>query len=499
MKKLQKMLLSMFLCLSIVFTIPLVLPETAAIRTVHAATQIRLNKTQATLISGQTTTLKVSGTTQKVTWTSSNKVIATVSANGVVSAKKKGTAIITAKVGSKKYTCKITVETPVISKTAVSIIAGDRYTLKVTGTTQKVIWTSGNTSIATVSKNGLVIGKKKGVTVITAKVGTKKYTCKVTVESPTISKTAVTITEGNKITLKLNGTTQKVTWTSGNTSIATVSTQGVVTAKRKGTAIITAKVGTKKYTCKVTVKAKTIPIQSVSLDKSSLLLEAGERAVIQVTVAPANTTENKTVTWTSSNTKVATVSHGIVTATGAGTATITAKAGSKKATCYVQVMESYGTVSGNITWHYNQYRGYVPDTGARVFLFPTDKSAAKYTTSDYTDFLYPENRANQFRDKKIYCAVADGNGNYTISNIPVGEYYVVIISKNCKSEGWFEADNKDDFYALVASGMSEGYLNKATINALARSVQWNEYDRQITNVFKNQTTTVNNAFPYTYW
>ena len=427
MKKLQKMLLSMFLCLSIVFTIPLVLPETAAIRTVHAATQIRLNKTQATLISGQTTTLKVSGTTQKVTWTSSNKVIATVSANGVVSAKKKGTAIITAKVGSKKYTCKITVETPVISKTAVSIIAGDRYTLKVTGTTQKVIWTS------------------------------------------------------------------------GNTSIATVSTQGVVTAKRKGTAIITAKVGTKKYTCKVTVKAKTIPIQSVSLDKSSLLLEAGERAVIQVTVAPANTTENKTVTWTSSNTKVATVSNGIVTATGAGTATITAKAGSKKATCYVQVMESYGTVSGNITWHYNQYRGYVPDTGARVFLFPTDKSAAKYTTSDYTDFLYPENRANQFRDKKIYCAVADGNGNYTISNIPVGEYYVVIISKNCKSEGWFEADNKDDFYALVASGMSEGYLNKATINALARSVQWNEYDRQITNVFKNQTTTVNNAFPYTYW
>ena len=196
---------------------------------------------------------------------------------------------------------------------------------------------------------------------------------------------------------------------------------------------------------------------------------------------------------------MATVSNGIVTATGAGTATITAKAGSKKATCYVQVMESYGTVSGNITWHYNQYRGYVPDTGARVFLFPTDKSAAKYTTSDYTDFLYPENRANQFRDKKIYCAVADGNGNYTISNIPVGEYYVVIISKNCKSEGWFEADNKDDFYALVASGMSEGYLNKATINALARSVQWNEYDRQITNVFKNQTTTVNNAFPYTYW
>lgn len=220
MKKLQKMLLSMFLCLSIVFTIPLVLPETAAIRTVHAATQIRLNKTQATLISGQTTTLKVSGTTQKVTWTSSNKVIATVSANGVVSAKKKGTAIITAKVGSKKYTCKITVETPVISKTAVSIIAGDRYTLKVTGTTQKITWTTGNTSIATVSKNGLVIGKKKGVTVITAKVGTKKYTCKVTVESPTISKTAVTITEGNKITLKLNGTTQKVTWTSGNTSIA---------------------------------------------------------------------------------------------------------------------------------------------------------------------------------------------------------------------------------------------------------------------------------------
>lgn len=71
-----------------------------------------------------------------------------------------------------------------------------------------------------------------------------------------ISKTAISITVGKKYTLKVSGTKKKVTWSSSKKSIATVSSKGVVTAKKKGTATITAKVGGKKYTCKVTVKAK---------------------------------------------------------------------------------------------------------------------------------------------------------------------------------------------------------------------------------------------------
>lgn len=83
-------------------------------------------------------------------------------------------------------------------------------------------------------------------TTITAEAATKTK----------ISKTAISITVGKKYTLKVSGTKKKVTWSSSKKSVATVSSKGVVTAKKKGTATITAKVSGKKYTCKVTVKAK---------------------------------------------------------------------------------------------------------------------------------------------------------------------------------------------------------------------------------------------------
>lgn len=75
---------------------------------VSAATKI--SKKKATLKVGQTLQLKVTGTKKKAKWTSSKKSVATVSPKGRVKAKKKGTATITAKVGKKKYTCKVTVK-----------------------------------------------------------------------------------------------------------------------------------------------------------------------------------------------------------------------------------------------------------------------------------------------------------------------------------------------------------------------------------------------------
>ncbi|HHT58009.1 Ig-like domain-containing protein [Herbinix luporum] len=77
--------------------------------TVEAAT-IKLNKTKITLDVGDTYQLKLTGTNKKVTWSSSKKSVATVSSKGKVTAKKAGKATITAKVGSKKYTCKVTVK-----------------------------------------------------------------------------------------------------------------------------------------------------------------------------------------------------------------------------------------------------------------------------------------------------------------------------------------------------------------------------------------------------
>lgn len=78
--------------------------------TVEAATKVKISKTKVTLKKGQKTTLKISGTTKKVTWSSSNKKVATVSTKGKITAKTAGTAVITATVSGKKYTCKVTVK-----------------------------------------------------------------------------------------------------------------------------------------------------------------------------------------------------------------------------------------------------------------------------------------------------------------------------------------------------------------------------------------------------
>ena len=137
-----------------------------------------------------------------------------------------------------------------------------------------------------------------------------------------------------------NATNKTVTWTSSNTSVATVDNNGKVTAIAKGTATITAATYNGKTTeCQVTV---SVPVTSITLDKSSLTLSLDDdnAYTLTATVKPTEA-DNVTVTWTSSNTSVATVdNNGKVTAIAKGTASIIAKAGSKQDTCSVSVTKA---------------------------------------------------------------------------------------------------------------------------------------------------------------
>lgn len=146
---------------------------------VQAAT-VGLNKSKLVLDKGKSYQLKLSGA-RKVTWRSNSKSIAVVSSTGKVTAKRAGKAVITARTGNKTYRCQVTVESPSISKKSVKLVEGQTVTIKMKNTIRKVTWSTKNKSIATVSKKGVVAGKKSGTTTITAKVGTKKYTCKVVV------------------------------------------------------------------------------------------------------------------------------------------------------------------------------------------------------------------------------------------------------------------------------------------------------------------------------
>lgn len=140
-----------------------------------------------------------------------------------------------------------------ISKSKATLLTGQTLQLKLSGTKGKAKWTSSKKSVATVSSSGKVTAKKSGSATITAKVGKKKYSCKVTVESPKLSRKSITLKVGQASTIKAKGTKQTVKWKSSKKSVATVK-NGKITAKKAGTANITATVLGKKFTCKVTVK-----------------------------------------------------------------------------------------------------------------------------------------------------------------------------------------------------------------------------------------------------
>ena len=132
-----------------------------------------------------------------------------------------------------------------------------------------------------------------------------------------------------------------ITWTSSNTKVASVS-DGVVTALAPGTTQIKASAAGLSVSCTLTVyeKPDAVPVESVTLNYTSLTLKEGESTQLAATVLPANA-DDKTVRWTTSDSQVATVSaQGLVTAIKAGTAVITATAGDKSATCTLTVEPS---------------------------------------------------------------------------------------------------------------------------------------------------------------
>ena len=160
----------------------------------------------------------------------------------------------------------------------------------------------------------------------------------ISVSGVTLSQSSVTLVEGetcqlNATVVPENATNGNVTWNSTNAKVASVS-NGTVTAISAGDAIIsvTTEDGGKSASCKVTVKARIIAVESVSLDQTTLEMTVEDKATLTATVLPANATD-KSVAWSSSDNSVATVSNGQVEALAAGTAviTVTTTDGSKTA------------------------------------------------------------------------------------------------------------------------------------------------------------------------
>lgn len=317
---------------------------------------VSLNTATIEMVEGETfslvaTVLPKDAEYDGVTWASSNASVASVN-SGTVTALKEGTATITASAGGKSATCSVKVSAKIIAvasislnKTSLSMQVGDTEILTATikpddATDKTVVWTSSDDAIASVS-NGKITALKSGKVTITAKSGTCSAECEVTVsvntESITLDKTTLSLSVGETAqltaTVKPDDATDKtVAWSSSDESVAKVD-NGKVTALKSGKATVTAECGGRTAECAITV---TVPVSSITLDKTTLSLAVGETATLAATVKPDDATD-KTVAWSSSDESVASVDNGKVTALKSGKATITAKSGGKTAECAVTV------------------------------------------------------------------------------------------------------------------------------------------------------------------
>lgn len=296
----------------------------------------------------KTEILPTTATNQKIKWKSSNSNILNVDSKGLVTAKDYGKATIYAyaKDGSSAFAmCTIIVERPVKSisfkNKSVTLESGKKITLKPifnpkNATFKDVEWSSTDTSVATVTENGIVYGVGSGKTTIICKslrngvVGKCTVNVKEYVKSITITQAEEYVKKGSKFSLVAEvtpstATNTKVRWKSSDSKVLKVNSQGKVYAKGYGKATIYAyaKDGSGVYAMTNIIVER--PIKSIKFKNKNVSISKGSIKTLKPIINPKNATF-KDIEWVSTNTAVATVdSTGLVTALSSGSTTILCK------------------------------------------------------------------------------------------------------------------------------------------------------------------------------
>ena len=483
-------------------------------------TGVTLNKTTLELEKDQTeklvaTVLPTNADGDKtVTWNSDNNAVATVSQDGTVTAVGKGSCNITATTqNGKTATCKVTVGVPLKSisfkdnVTSKTMNKGEEFTLEVvynpadTDADKTITWSSTDTSVATV-EGGKVTAIGGGETEIKATtVNGLEAICKVKVEVPLTSiliKTETSIqfgqTEKLEVTYNPVDTTadKTIAWESADEAIVKVSTDGTIEGVGVGETTITATASNgQKVTCKVTVLP--VELNSISITEQNIILNKGENETLTVTYNPENTTEDKTVTWESSNEDAVTVSEdGVITAVGAGNATITAKVGDKTATTQVEVKVPLENISLNET---EKELNKGDNLQLTVTYNPEDTTADKtvtWTSTDDTVATVDENgkvtalKAGttyikaKVEDKEVSCKIdvvvqlTGINLNKDVAEIVKGQtekLTVTLVPEDTTYTGKIEWTSSDDTIATVDENGNVKGIKEGTVTITAKAVE----------------------------
>ncbi len=272
--------------------------------------------------------INTTGTTP--TFTSSNSSVATVSSNGKITSYKNGTVTITAKAKNKTSSSTLTVKNATVTLGTVPTTCFLDDTFTISATCPKVVtYSSSDTSIATVSSKGVVTPKKAGTVTFTvsSKSDSKTFKVKFTERVITLSVSKTSLYAGCYATIVPSGGKYDYTYKSSDTNVLTVSNSGLVTAVGAGTAKVTVTSGTLTKTQKFTVTSGT----SVNISHKTGTVNQGMTLYL--------TSSTSGVTWSSSNTSVATVDGGFVLGRAKGTAIITASTSSGAVDCFVTVTD----------------------------------------------------------------------------------------------------------------------------------------------------------------
>lgn len=434
----------------------------------------RLDQTKVTLLTDQKAVLNIldkANPEDVVQWSSNKKKIASVNEFGEVTGLKKGKAVITAKIGKKKYKATVTVKKRQIkinpAKTTIEKNQHIFLQLLNKKDEDQAVWTTSNDKVVIVAQSGEIAGVKPGKATITAQVGKQKAKAEITVKAKplSLSETKIEMDEESDEALSINNyENQKVEWSSSDKSIATVE-NGIIHAKKEGTVTITATIDKKDYTCKVTVH-KLIKVID---QKEMTVIKGGQGQLIITNVDPEK------IKWDTSDYGIATVANGTVYGLKTGKATITGKVGKKTYTCKVTVVRNPDTETKTKAADISLGGIEVLNTKGKVLYKSSAKTGLLKTNlpvvvKDKTYKVINNGKTIYEGKKKVYYA-----SSYEDASIVAFNDSINIYLKNGKKTSIKEVGN----YSILASRKDQAILydayNKNTLGVIGTKVYSNEY------------------------
>src|SRR5437016_6081518 len=455
-------------------TVAVTLPPVASMSVSPASASVLPTQTvQLTVTTLDSTGAVLTGRT--VTWSSSSTGVATVNGSGLVTGVAVGSATATAASEGRSTSSSVTVTTVPVASVTVSPASGSLYvgqTVQLTATPRDsagtpltgrvVTWSSGSPGVAAVNGSGLVTGVGAGSATITAASGGQSGTAAITVRSVSVASVTVSPASASRFvgqTVQLTATPkdsagnpltgQTIAWSSDNSTVASVSASGLVTAKAAGSATITAATGGQSGTSAITVAI--VPVASVAVSPASASVAVG--SAVQLTAvardSAGNTLPGQTMNWSSSNTLIATVtSAGLVTGGAVGSATITAATGGKAGTANVTVtvappVSTCGSSGSGVCYYVDAVAGNDANQGTSAQPFRTLQKAANVVSpgdgvlvndgvytggSTVLDISRSGTAANWivFRAAHRWGAIIDGQNNSSSAGVSVPGNYIAV-------------------------------------------------------------------------